>query len=233
MSAQRPLAEVAAERVAAHFEGAAAEGALARIPSRGLEIGCEVGDPAPFGPFQAVPLYLSLRGGELGEASVFASISGYHDEPEGAVVEGACLWTCSLVELLDALETGNPPPYGAAFEATVVGSRHRVVTTRIDRCFPLADGIDPHERIAAARAALGDDRGMAGRVVDTCLLPAVTGGPAVVLSTFVSVVGDRCTAEVKVQGVDWPPLHDAITPRPQPEDALVMLRELTLLRPLP
>ena len=221
-----------AQTIARHFAGASTDGAVVRPGFGNLEIECLVHEPARNQGQWSAPLFLHLSGGRLGTRPLFASVSGYHRESAAAaVVEGACLWSCSFGPVLASGLTGAEDPGVTHDEVTVAGRRWRLVHNHLDRAMT-GPGVDPEPLAAEVRARLGGRPHLTPQV-----LAAVPGGlltqrDASLLSVFVMEGMGRRTVEVKVNGVDtrvdWP----AAAPPPSGVRGLALLRELALLVPL-
>src|SRR5688572_24930740 len=97
-----------AETLARHFDGAeivASDGlCTVKLGFAGVEADCEVHGVNAAGALVSASLFLQLRGGPLGDASTFVSVSGYGADEREAIVVGCCNWACSFGPLLrDAL----------------------------------------------------------------------------------------------------------------------------------
>lgn len=223
-----------AERIAAHFPQASVDGRTVDTGVAGLRIACLAKDADGAGRGQvAVPLFLNLSGGALGARPRFASISGYGETAETAVVEGACMWACTFGPVLGAGLTGSTHPDVTSFEVVRDGRRYRGVVDGLDRAVTFTDGLpEAGELTQQARALLGGDPWLAPRVARTADLPPFTG-EHVLLSVFAMLLPDRVTWEVKVNGTDWEPACVRSGPADGIAGAGVMLRELVVLTPVP
>ncbi|MEJ2578676.1 MAG: hypothetical protein P8Z68_06205 [Kineosporiaceae bacterium] len=231
-----PLPVVLAETVARHLTGATVDGTTVTLGDTGVLISCDTGEPAALGGLLAVPLYLTVYGGPFGDEPSFTSISGYHDTPAGAVVEGGCVWTRTLLDLLaeaGALAQEVSPDQNMTTRAARIGGRlYRVHSSTIDRVISFDDG-DSAKRIRDARRRVGGDRTLTTAVLNTDTLPVHASDTALLLSAFGMFITDVVTPEVKVHGGDWPPSWTAISEiGPEPPGAATLLRELAVAVPV-
>jgi hypothetical protein len=234
---ERRLDGLLAERVAAHFPGSRVDGATVETGSAGLRLDCRTGelDDSPGGGF-AVPLFFHVSGGAFGPRARFASMSGYGDTPEAAVVEGACIWTCSFKPVLQQALGGPENPEVTTFEVVRDGRRYSAVVREVERAWTFSVGDTPapplEGLVERARALLGGTPMLTPRVVASSDLPAFTEQHTLV-SVFVMLLPDQVTYEVKVNGVDWEPACVHGEPADGIAGALVLLRELAVLTLLP
>lgn len=179
-------------------------------------------------------LYLSVTGGQLGEVAIFASVSGYEQTPEGAVVVGACNWACAFGPVVTAgavpPETGRVPD-AEQFEVVPDGRRYRCVAAAIDRTMMFVEGEDPSTRIAAAR----DRFGAAVVDPDRARVEHATGADrpgATLLSVFVMDNAQTRTVEIKVNGCEWMGSAGVFAGAdPEPAGGVALLRDLAVLVP--
>ena len=224
----------AAQVVAGHDDGWSRRDATVVLDGDGLEIDVSVGEPGSAGSQVAVPLYLSITGDRV-PGSVFASFSGYGGTEKDAVVEAACLWTCSFVP---ALRSGYGSHGGGddvvVEPVTIDGRGFHLHSAALGRALMTGPG-DPQARIDAARRRFSPGQATLSRVVATSgLLPVLSSDLPTVLSVFVADHRDVRTVEVKVNGSDWPStsrLFDGVPP--ERDGAFVLLRELAVLVPQP
>jgi hypothetical protein len=90
------------ETVARHFPEARIEGHEIELGFGDLRIACRVDSVHEIGAVRSASLFFELRGGRLGTARVFASVSGYADSAAKAIITGACNWTCTYGPVLRA-----------------------------------------------------------------------------------------------------------------------------------
>ncbi len=226
------------ERIAAHAPGSTIDDrGVVSLGGSGIRIASQVGDVAPFGSQYSASLYFEVSGGPFGGIASFASISGYERTPAAAVVEGSCLWVCSLLDVLAAAGLGRfedrptEPSLISTAEVTVHGRPFRLVSTRIDRTF--GESGDAPARLHSARSVVGGDGGLASAVVAHGSLPVLAGGDAVLLSCFLGRYPTGVTAEVKVYGSDWAPSISAFDHvAPDAHGVMTLLRDLAVLVPL-
>lgn len=243
-SAPATLDELLAQRVADHFDHPTIDGSAVDTGMAGLRVQGRVADAPMWGPFQTASLSFDVSGGRLGPETSFASISGYAADAHGregdvarAVVEGACLWTCTLRSIARSAFTSEAPdPTAAVRDVTIHGRRFRLHVDRIDRFFTLGNGA------AAPDADLFEDVrrhvSRSGWLIEAAAeqgtLPPLVSDQAALVSAFSSHAdGGSPTVEVKVRGADWLPSLDGLRiPEVGHPDVLVSLRELGILVPV-
>jgi hypothetical protein len=220
-----------AETVARHFEGAQVHGRVARIGFGGVQIECSVNDVMDLGAQQAASLFLRLSGGPLGPAPIFASVTGYEENPVAAIVAGACNWACTFGPALTAALTGTGRPEVEELETTLDGRRFRVLFNGLDRAMIGDD--DPAALIRGARTRAGGTPWLTPVVLEAGRLPLLTASGPSLLSVFVFEGPPGRTVEVKLNGANWGPSCVQAEPvRGGPPGAMILLRELAVLVPL-
>lgn len=251
-SEQEPTTEDArstqlAEVIARHFAGATIAGQVVALGFADLRIHCRVHAVQQHGSVSSASLFFSLSGGPLGEAPIFASISGYQQSAEAAIIEGGCQWACTAGPLLRAafadrqsqvLPESQDPQESERVEVrdvVVHGQPMRLYIEGIDRAMALGPGEpDPAlvNPLQAARARFGQGRWLAERVINAERLPLLPEDRATVLSVFCSDMAAVRTIEVKVNGHDWPAANATFADVADgPAGVMVLLRELALLVP--
>lgn len=100
--------------------------------------------------------FFRLAGGGLGDLPVFASVSGYEQTTQGAIVTGGCNWACSFGPVLTAGLSGGQldDPDAQSYETTIDGRRFRVVLSGLDRSLTSGDADDTGALVEAARREL-------------------------------------------------------------------------------
>lgn len=178
------------ETVARHFQHAHVLGNSVELGVGGLRIGCSVGG-------QALGPRFDLRGGDLGESPVFASVGGQDRVP--------------LVEAVRTWSTAFGPVLRAAFGGEAHDVRRRTVQlsgVRYDAFFDTAD------------------RSQDARLIDGLLssdtLPVLSSTRATVLSVFPT--DPDGLVQVEVNGVAWNPsaLHLQQTAPDAPREFAVL-----------
>lgn len=220
------------ETTANHFPGARIDGTTIDLGFAGLRMDCQVSAVRPLGRFSSASLFYFLSGGALGDEPVFASISGYEETPEHAVVVGACNWACSFGPVLRAALAGEEQPEVARFTAEIHGQRFRLFVDCLDRVMSFGDPEPDLTRTKAARARLGATPWLCGVIAGSGRLPLLPPDRPSLLSVFVGERPDGRIVEVKVHGVDWPAAHDAIAGDSEPAGAMTLLRELAVAVPV-
>jgi hypothetical protein len=224
--------ELLRETVARHFPTARVEAQAIELGFGELEMSCWVEALRDVGPYKSASLFFLLRGGNIGDAPVFASVSGYAETPEAAIITGACNWTCAFGPVLRAGLGGEKVPDVDHFDISVDGQAFRVFVDGLDRAVLFQPG-DSTERIAAARARFCPGSWLVREVLASGRLPLLHADRPSVVSVFVSDGVASRTVEVKVHGWDWPGLApvfaDAV---PEPEGGVSLLRELAVVVPL-
>ncbi len=225
------------ERIAEHVPGSVIDGDVVRLGDTGICISTEIGGVQDMGRLHAVSLFYRVWGGPFGRTPSFASMSGYHADPAGAVIEGSCLWVCTLLDVLAAAGlarvAGRPADDRVtSTQVEVAGRPFRLVTEGVDRCLGFGPDAEVPARVAAARDEL-HGLTMSEAVVAAGGLPVLAGPDVVLLSCYAGRTTSGVTPEVKVHGGDWPPALGPIAAlQPEPEGAMTMLREISVLIPL-
>lgn len=222
------------ETIARHFPEAKVEDNEIDLGFGGLWLSCAVSAVRKLGPYVSASLFFRLRGGRLA-APVFASISGYAETAEEAIVTGGCHWACSFGPVLRTGLAGEARPEVASFELSVGGQPFRVFVDKLDRGFSFTTGEDIAGRVRSARTQLklNTSPWLVSRVLESGLLPVLSAERPTVLSVFISEVAPERVVEVKVNGFDWPGMHEAFANAgPGAEGPTVLLRELAVLVPL-
>ena len=226
---ERMLAEV----IARHFVDARvveADGVQVVELGRGLPvIECSIDerqDTPPYGVF----IFLTIRGGALGEPGALVTASGYGSSAESALVLAGCGWACAFGPVLltgigrpDLIGTQNPDV--EQLETTLSGRRYRVAVGHLDRWTGSA------EEAADYRQRLGGPRALTTRVLDSGTVPALRSDHAVALGCFLGA-GPTSLAEVKLGAADWPAARAVLDAIPAEPGGMRMLREWALLTPL-
>jgi hypothetical protein len=231
MSSERDA--LAAGTIARHFPEARLSDAKVDLGFGGLHIECRVAQVRELGAYRSASLFFRLSGGALGPAPIFASMSGYAETVEAAIVTGGCNWACSFGPLLRAGLAQEEQPDVDRFELTIDGQRCRVFVDGIDRVLATAGEPDVAARTAAARASLGAAPWLTRRVLESGRLPLLPAARPTVLSVFIASGPRGRTVEVKVNGCDWPGMDEVFAGAPaEPEGATTLLRELAIVVPL-
>ena len=224
----------AAEVVANHDDRWLQQVSTVALDFDGVELAVSTGEPGSIGPQVAVPLYLSITGNRI-PSPVFASFSGYGTSERAAIVEGACLWTCSFVPVLRRAYGSGPPVDDVREESvTVEGTEFRLYSADLGRALMEDDG-DPQDRIRETRERfVPDEVSLSAVVAGFGTLPVLSATTPTVLSVFVGDIPGNRVVEVKVNGSDWPlATREFDTVPPQPPGANVLLREFAVLVPVP
>jgi hypothetical protein len=221
------------ETIAGHFPGARVDANEIDLGFGGLSIGCRVNGVGEFGVFKTASLFFQLRGGVLGDAPVFASISGYGDSDHDAIVSGGCNWACSFGPVLRAGLAGESNAKVERFDVTVDGQGYQLFVDGIDRTFWSGGGDQAAERTRVVRARLGGWPWLSRVMVDSGRLPLMPVKRSTILSVFVGSRPDGLTVEVKINGVDWPGMVEALAEAAnEPPGSVTLLRELAVLVPV-
>ena len=239
------LSDVLATCVAGHYPGSTVDGTTVTLGSTGIRVDCEADEPREMGNLLTVALYMQVSGGPFGPEPSFASISGYGHgggdalgQAVATVTEGGCMWTCTLLEVLEAAglipqrESGEERGEVTQRSAWIGGRAYRVWSGAIDRTLSFGSPSPPD--LVAVRSRFGADATMTSAVLATDTLPVQASDSAVLLSTFASTFGDsEPTTEVKVHGGDWPPSWLPLTAvAPGAPGAITLLRELAVAVPV-
>ena len=219
------------DTVARHFPAAQIQDEEIELGFASITIRCWVHTVREIGPVTSASLFFQLRGGKLGESPIFASISGYGDSPEVAIVSGACNWACAFGPVLRAALAGEDHPEVDQLDVKLDDQKFHLYIDGLDRAASL-DGGDAMDRIAPARARFAPRTWMAHSVVESGRLPLLNADRPTVLSVFVSDMPNHRVVEVKVDGCDWPGMDPVFANAAQePAGAMVLLRELAVLVP--
>lgn len=220
------------ETIARHFPGARVDKNEVDLGLGGLSIACRVNGVGAFGSFKTASLFFQLRGGALGKASVFASMSGYGDSDRDAILTGGCNWACSFGPVLRAGLAGDTETNVERFEVTVDGQAYHLFVDGLDRSFWSSGGDHTGERTRVARARLGGWPWLSRVILDSGRLPLLPVTRSTILSVFVASRSGGLTVEVKINGVDWPGMAAAFSGTShEPPGAVTLLRELAVLVP--
>jgi hypothetical protein len=197
-----------------------------------LVIACRVNAVHDHGATQAASLYFYLRGGKLGERPVFASISGYAETAEHAIITGGCNWCCVFGPVLRAGLGGEAQPEVARFEIELDGQPFRVFVDALDRALS-TQGRDASDRIPAARSRFAPDSWLSHAVLASDRRPLLAADRPTVLGVFVYDASNQRTVEVKINGCDWADMAAAFAHAgPEPDGSAVLMRELAVAIPI-
>jgi hypothetical protein len=144
-----------AETLARHFPTARARGGEVDLGLGDLRARTEVNAIKRSGQLVSASLFFYLVGGKLGPTPVFASISGYADSPEAAIVSGGCNWACAFGTVLLAALADEEQPKVDRFEATIHGQRFRLFVDGLDRVLSSNPDASTTARTAAMRERWG------------------------------------------------------------------------------
>ena len=228
-ASERRLAEV----IAGHFIGARVvetDGVQVVRLGEGLPViecsidGCQ--DAPPYGVF----IFLTIKGGALGESGALVTASGYGPSIEHSLILAGCNWACAFGPVLltgigrpDLISTQDPDV--EQLETALDGRRYRVAVGHLDRWTGSA------EEAAVYRQRLGGPRALTTRVLDSGTVPALRSGQVVALGCFLEA-GPTPLAEVKLGAADWPPARAVLDTIPPESGGTRMLREWALLTPI-
>jgi hypothetical protein len=219
------------ETIARHFPKAEVRGDEIALGFSDLRIACRVHAIREVGAYKTAHLFFQLSGGQIGASPIFASVSGYGESPEVAIVGGACNWACAFGPVLRAGLAAEEQPGLHPFDVVVHGQSFRVFVDGLDRAMSFT-GDDATPRLAAARARFALNSWMARVVLESGLLPLLAADRPTVLSVFVSDAPTKRVVEVKIDGADWPGVEAAFASVvPEPDGAITMLRELAVVVP--
>jgi hypothetical protein len=220
------------ETIARHFPAAEIRDDHIALGVGELEIACWVNDVRETRGLTSASLFFSLRGGELGDAPVFASISGYGPTAEAAIATGACNWACAFGPVLRAGLTDEAVPEVSTFSITIDGQDFDVFVDALDRAMSLDASEVPIERMAAARARFAPDHWLTRVAIESGGLPMLAPDRPTVLSVFVSDAPGHRVVEVKVDGCDWPHMSAAFADVDHERgEVILLMRELAILVP--
>ena len=220
------------ETIARHFPDARITDGEIELGFANLRMKCWVHQILSVGNYKSASLFFNLSGGVLGPSPIFASVSGYDESPERAIVAGGCNWACSFGPVLQASLAGEEQPKVDRFEVTVDGQSFRVFIDGLDRSVLFGDE-DIGKRWRLARKRFGADPWLARLVLESGLLPLLRSSQPTILSVFACDMSDERTIEVKVNGSDWPGMDAVFAGAPhEPEGGMVLLRELAVVVPI-
>lgn len=224
-----PPAVLAAQAFAQLTPGARAEGGIVHGMA-GVTVECVVGGIERTGDVFTAHVGLWLAGGPIGPVPVLATVDGYGDTPDAAVVEGAGRWAAQLGPVLVAAATGLPHPGVYQRELTVDARRFHLAMARMDRGVgTLPDGADP---VVAARARFGGAPWLTEAVLRAGAMPMLTTAHTTVLAITVNDAEVGRTVQVTLHGKDWWPSALALGAAPgAPSGTTVLLEELATLTP--
>jgi hypothetical protein len=220
------------DTIARHFPAAQIRDDHIDLGVGDLQIACWVNDVREAVGLTSASLFFSLRGGELGTAPVFASISGYGPTAEIAIVNGACNWACAFGPVLRAGLTDEAVPEVSTFSITLDGQDFDVFVDALDRGMAFNAADVPAETMAAARARFAPDQWLTRVVLESGGLPLLAPDRPTILSVFVSDMPRQRIVEVKVDGCDWPHMSAAFANVAyEHAEAATLMRELAILVP--
>jgi hypothetical protein len=139
------------EVFANHFPGARIVGSEVDVAFGDLKVACSVNRVNDAGSFVAASLFFSLASPKLGEAPVFASMSGYGRTAKEAIVAGACHWACTFGPVLRAGVAGEEQPNVDRFDTTIDGQPFRVFVDGLDRVLGKGSDDGADDRAGATR----------------------------------------------------------------------------------
>ena len=228
-ASERRLAEV----IAGHFIGAQVvetDGVQVVRLGEGLPViecsidGCQ--DAPPYGVF----IFLTIKGGALGESGALVTASGYGPSIEHSLILAGCNWACAFGPVLltgigrpDLINTRDPDV--EQLETVLDGRRYRVAVGHLDRWTGSAEDVRTY------RQRLGGSRALTTRVLDSGTIPAPRTDRVVALGCFLGA-GPTPLAEVKLGAADWPAARAVLDTIPPEPGGTRMLREWALLTPL-
>ena len=226
------LDELLVQIMANHFPEARTDGQEIELGVGDLRLACRVNAVGRVGSYSAAHLFFYLSGGALGDEPVFASVSGYEETPERAVIVGACNWACSFGPVFRAALAGEDRPEVARCAAELHGQRVEIFVDGLDRVMSFDDEPVELARIGAARARLGAAPWLTGVLAASGRLPLLPADRPSLLSVFLGERPDGRIVEVKVHGVDWPAAQPAFAGSHEPPGAVSLLRELAVVVPV-
>jgi len=224
-----PPQVLAAHAVAQVTPGSSVTGSTVRAAA-GMTVECVVAGVERTGEVFTAHIGLWLAGGPLGSAPVLATVDGYGDTPDAAVIEGAGRWAAQLGPVLAAAATGLPHPGVQQTELTVDSRRFHLAMARMDRGVGVtADGTDPTD---AARTRFGGHPWLTSTVLRSATMPMLTTPHSTVLAITVNDAEVGRSVRVTVHGKDWWPSALALAAAPPaPAGTTVLLEELAVLTP--
>ena len=192
-----PLDSVFSETIARHFPEARISDGVIDLGFGGLQMKCEVPTTQAFGQGRAASLYMRLWGGAVGEHPVFLSVSGYGDDDHDAVVVGGCNWACTFGPVLRAGLAAESLPDLAVIRSQIEGRPVEVFVDGLDRLMSTDEPPgELGEATRRARAGLGGDPWLTGRLLASSWLPLLDPERPTVLSVFVFDLPERRIVEV-------------------------------------
>ena len=222
------------ETVARHFSNAVITEDVVALGFGDLQMKCCVNQITPMGSSVAASLFFWLSGGKLGDTAVFMSCTGYAETAEQAIVYGGCIWTCSMGPVLRAgfADDIDSTSDMETYEVIVDTQRFRAYQNGFDRAMMFSED-DSMATIKAARERFSSGTTLTPQVLNAGLLPVLHGARPSVVSVFVSEGMQKRIVEVKVDGYDWQGMERVFAGVPnKTENAMVMMRELTVIVPL-
>ena len=221
------------ETIARHFPEAKIHGEDIDLGVGDLTITCWVNSVTEMPAFTAASLFFALRGGALGTAPIFASMSGYGDTVQEAIATGACNWACAFGPIVRAGLTDDAVPEAPSFEIEVDGQEHDVFVDALDRVMSFSPDENPNARNKLTRARFAPDgQWLTEMVLESGDLPLLAAHRPTVLSVFVSDAPGQRIVEVKVDGADWPHMASAFADVPGEEAQVsTLMRELAVVVP--
>ena len=223
------------ETLAAHLDGSRVDGEVLDLGFAGVRIEVHVSQVQLVGSMWTASLFFRIYGGPLGEHPTFASMSGYGESEETAIVSGGCEWIQTFGNVLRVACTDADPGLASVSEITVDGRRFRLVTDQFDRALDMGEPDTETDvaHIHRARAHLHADPNFVAKVLESGTLPILAVSNATVLSVFVMEAVWNRTCEVKVNGCDWPAASMVLDDIPAfGKPGAVLMRELAVLVPL-
>ncbi len=221
------------ETIARHFPDARIVANEIDLGFAGLHIACSVNAVHELGPYKSASLFFTISSADLRLEPTFASISGYAESAEAAIVTGACNWACAFGPVLRASVGDGNHENVERFEISVDGQAFRVYVDGVDRAmlFKSSDESEVSARVAAARKRHGASPWLAPLVLRSGQLPLLSPDRRNLLSVFVADRPDGRVLEIKVNGRDWPVTMFKDVPL-EPAGAVTLLRELAILVPV-
>jgi hypothetical protein len=225
-----------AEIVGHHFDGWSAAGTVASIGMGDVKIDCRVNNLRSHDSYWTASLFYSISGSAFGPDPVFASMSGYGQDPRDAILTGGCNWACSfgpVIRMALGAEVDGDQQSVKDSTVSIEDRNYRVLTGSIGRSVFFEGHHQRPERVLEASLRLAPE-GLTQKVIDSGLLPPLTSQGISVLSSFVSDSTTSRTVEVKLDGTDASGMDYAfIHGAPEPEGGISLLREFAVLVPQP
>lgn len=229
----RPHDKLLIETIARHFPDARIDGDEIVLGVGDLKIRCWVNGVTEMPSMCAASLFFALRGGALGPAPVFASMSGYAETAEQAIATGGCNWACAFGPVVRAGLTDDAVPEAPSFSIEIDGQEHDVFVDSLDRVMAFSPEVDATRHAQTTRARFAPEgQWLAEVVLDSGGLPLLSAHGPTVLSVFVSDAPERRIVEVKVDGTDWPHMAAAFADVPgEQANVSTLMRELAIVVP--